>query len=106
MPCGTAVPDSRHQRKAFAGTGKPEQCCQNQQPTVAILDVGRMNHRMRQQARGVDQTIPLLATDLLPRIIAFGIDTGPPFSGLFTLWLSMMQAVGLASRSTCSRHFR
>src|SRR5271165_5090153 len=27
------------------------------------------------------------------------------FSALFTLWLSMMAAVGLASRSACSRHF-
>ena len=27
------------------------------------------------------------------------------FSALFTLWLSTIQAVGLASRSACSRHF-
>ena len=27
------------------------------------------------------------------------------FSALLTLWLSITQAVGLASRSTCSRHF-
>ena len=27
------------------------------------------------------------------------------FSALFTLWLSTMQAVGLASRAACSRHF-
>jgi len=27
------------------------------------------------------------------------------FSALFTLWLSMIQAVGLASRAACSRHF-
>jgi hypothetical protein len=60
---------------------------------------------MHQQARGIDQNMPLLATDFLPRIIPFGIDAGPPFSALFTLWLSMMQAVGLASRPTCSRHF-
>jgi hypothetical protein len=26
------------------------------------------------------------------------------FSALFTLWLSMMAAVALASRSLCSRH--
>ena len=31
-------------------------------------------------------------------------DAGPPFSALFTLWLSMIQAVGLASRSASSRH--
>ena len=28
----------------------------------------------------------------------------PPFFGLFTLWLSIMAAVGLASRCSCSRH--
>ena len=33
-----------------------------------------------------------------------GIDADPPFSALFTLWLSMMAAVGLASRCACSRH--
>jgi hypothetical protein len=27
------------------------------------------------------------------------------FPALLTLWLSITQAVGLASRSTCSRHF-
>ena len=34
----------------------------------------------------------------------FNVDAGPPFSPLFTLWLSMMAAVGLASRRSCSRH--
>jgi hypothetical protein len=28
----------------------------------------------------------------------------PPFSALLTLWLSMIAAVGLASREACSRH--
>jgi hypothetical protein len=31
------------------------------------------------------------------------INGGPPFSALLTLWLSMMAAVGLASRSSFSR---
>src|SRR3981081_1681662 len=39
----------------------------------------------------------LLAFDLLASIIAARIDVAPPFSALFTLWLSMTQAVGLAS---------
>jgi len=43
--------------------------------------------------------------DLFARIIAARIDAAPPFSALFTLWLSMTQAVGLASRSMSSRHF-
>jgi hypothetical protein len=32
-------------------------------------------------------------------------DNTVAFSALFTLWLSTIQAVGLASRSACSRHF-
>ena len=54
-----------------------------------------MDHRMHQQTLGIDHDMPLLATDFLPRIVTFGIDLYPPFSALFTLWLSMMQAVGL-----------
>jgi len=46
----------------------------------------------------------LLALDLFARIIAMRIDADPPFSALFTLWLSMMAAVGLASRSAFLRH--
>jgi hypothetical protein len=38
------------------------------------------------------------------RIKAMRIDTGPPFSALLTLWLSMMAAVGLASCLPRSRH--
>jgi hypothetical protein len=48
--------------------------------------------------------MPLLAFDLLARIVAMRVDASPPFSALFTLWLSMMAAVGLASRCACSRH--
>ena len=63
-----------------------------------------MNDGMEQQTQRVYQNVALLALDLLARIIAMWIDAGPPFSALFTLWLSMMAAVGLASRSACSRH--
>jgi len=45
----------------------------------------------------------LLAFDLFARIIAMRINAGPPFSALFTLWLSIMAALGLASRSAFSR---
>src|SRR5689334_11887218 len=38
--------------------------------------------------------MPLLAGDLLARVIAGRIDPNPPFSVLFTLWLSITQAVG------------
>ena len=60
---------------------------------------------MEQQSYRIDEDMPLLAFDLLARIVAVRIDAGPPFSALLTLWLSITQAVGLASRPACSRHF-
>ena len=63
-----------------------------------------MNDGMKQQTYRVDENMALLALDLFARIVAMRVDAGPPFSALFTLWLSMMAAVGLASRSAFSRH--
>jgi hypothetical protein len=59
---------------------------------------------VQRQSYRIDEDMPLLAFDLLARVVAIGIDAGPPFSALFTLWLSITQAVGLASRPICSRH--
>ena len=81
-----------------------EQGRQKQDTTVAILDIGRMNDGVKQQTQRVYENMAFLALDLLARIIAMRIDVAPPFSALFTLWLSMMAAVGLASRSPFSRH--
>ena len=77
---------------------------QNHDATVAILDIGGRNDGMQQQAERIDQNVPFLAFDQFPSIESMWVDFGPPFSALFTLWLSMMQAVGLASRSSSSRH--
>jgi hypothetical protein len=55
---------------------------------------------MQEQALCIDQNVPLLALDQLGRIKAGRIDARPPFSALFTLWLSM----GLACRAAVSRH--
>jgi hypothetical protein len=60
---------------------------------------------MHQEALRIDENVTLLALDLLARIIAMRIDAEPPFSPDLTLWLSMIAAVGLASRAACSRHF-
>ena len=81
-----------------------EQGGKQQNAAVAILDIGAMDDGMEQQTQRIYENMALLAFDLLARIIAMRIDAGPPFSALFTLWLSMMAAVGLASRSPCSRH--
>ena len=81
-----------------------EQGGKQQNAAVAILDIGAMDDGVEQQTQRIYENMALLAFDLLARIIAMRIDAGPPFSALFTLWLSMMAAVGLASRSPCSRH--
>ena len=83
---------------------QPEHRGEQQDAAVAILDVGGMNNGVQQQAQRIYEKMAFLALDLLARIIARRVDPGPPFSALFTLWLSMMAAVGLASRSLCSRH--
>ena len=82
-----------------------EQRGQQQHSAVAVLDVGSGDQGVQQQPELVDQDVSLLALDQLAGIEAMRIDRRPPFSALFTLWLSMMQAVGLASRAACSRHF-
>ena len=91
-------------KQSFQERIHPEQGRKKQDATVAILDVGGMNDGVEQQAQRIYENMALLALDLFARIIAMRIDAGPPFSALFTLWLSMIAAVGLASRSPCSRH--
>ena len=81
-----------------------EQSAKQQNTAVAVLDVCGMNLGVEQQTQRVYENMALLALDLLARIVAMRIDASPPFSALFTLWLSMMAALGLASRSSFSRH--
>ena len=83
---------------------QPEQRGKQQDAAVAILDIGGMHDGVQQQTQRIYENMALLAFDLLAGIIAVRIDTEPPFSALLTLWLSMIAAVGLASRSPCSRH--
>lgn len=66
---------------------------------VGILDVGGVDDDAQQEAGGVDRDVAFAAPDLLGRIIA----ARPPFSVVLTLWVSMMAAVGLASRPSRSR---
>ena len=83
---------------------KAEQRCHHQHAAVAILDIGGMDEGVHQEALRVDENMPLLALDLLARIVAVRVDARPPFSALFTLWLSMIAAVGEVARSALSRH--
>ena len=72
---------------------------------VAVLDVGGVHDGVDQQALRVDENMPLLALDLLSRVVTRRIDFAPPFSALLTLWLSMIAALGLACLDIASRHF-
>ena len=77
---------------------------ENERRAIAILDIGGMNGGAQQQTKRVYENVALLALDLLSCIVTMRINLRPPFSALFTLWLSMMAAVGLALRSPSSRH--
>ena len=92
-------------RQLVAAAADPAEKGREEQNTaVTILHIRGMHHRMQQQTYRVDQNMPLLPFDLLARVVPGRIDAGPPFSALFTLWLSITQAVGLASRPIASRH--
>ena len=62
-----------------------------------------MNGDGQDQTEGVDEEMAFLAFDLLARVIARRVDARPPFSALFTLWLSITAALGEASRPSKSR---
>ena len=81
-----------------------EQSRHEQRAAVAILNVGGVHDGVHQQALRVDEDMAFLALDLLARIITVRIDVRPPFSALFTLWLSMTAAVGEAAQPARSRH--
>src|SRR5258708_19646840 len=74
-----------------------KQRVQHQAATVAVLDVRRMHDPMQHQAQRIDQDMSLLAFDFLARVVSRRINRGPPFSALFTLWLSITHPVALAS---------
>ena len=72
--------------------------------TIAVLQGCRMDDGVQDQTLRVYKEMALLAFDLFASIEAMGIDAPPPFSALFTLWLSMIAAVGEAARCASSRH--
>ena len=90
-----------HQLAAVASVSPDEsqawessyQFIDDQPRTISVLDIGRMHHHRQQQAHGIYDDVSLSTVDLLTSIIA----TRPPFSVVFTLWLSMIAALGVGS---------
>ncbi len=76
---------------------------EHERGAVAILNAGRVNDDPQRQTVGIDQRVNLAAFDLLAGVITYAAIITPPFSADFTDWLSMIAAVGLASRPLCAR---
>ena len=76
---------------------------EDQSRAVAILHIGGMDDDIQEQAERLDENMPLAAGNLLARIEALRVQRSAPFCAALALWLSMMAAVGLASRPSRSR---
>ena len=62
-----------------------EQRRQHESAAVAILDISGVYDGVHQQAVRIDENVPLLAFDLLSRVVTGRINRRPPFSALLTL---------------------
>ncbi len=76
---------------------------QNKGRRVAILNRSRVDDDPQHQAKLVDQKVTLDPFGCLASVIADRVSPRPPFSADFTLWLSMIAALGLASRPASLR---
>jgi hypothetical protein len=84
--------------------GKAPSCLPQQSlGPIPVLNAGGMDTDGQQKTERVGQDVALAAIDLLARIIPGRVERGPPLTPPFTLWLSMMAVVGLASRPAFSR---
>jgi hypothetical protein len=63
----------------FQERGHPEQGRDNAHAAVTVLNIGRMDDDVKQQAQRIDRDMAFLAADFLARIIAPRIDVGPPW---------------------------
>jgi hypothetical protein len=77
----------------------PHQFRKHQLGSITVLDVGSVDHYRKQQSQGIHHNMALTARHLLARVVA----ARPPFSVVFTDWLSMIAALGVGSRPSISR---
>lgn len=76
---------------------------ENQPRPVAVLNIAGVDDDVQQKAERIDQDVALAPGDLLARVKPLRVKRGAPFCALLALWLSMIAAVGLASRPSRSR---
>src|SRR5215831_7455899 len=71
------------------------ECPERRFGPIAVLEPRRMHHHDEEQPEDIDDDVALTPTDALAAVIA----PGPPFSVVFTVWLSMIPGIHL-SRDT------
>ena len=111
-------PSPRRQPASIGGvspddlqSGEPvQQLHQYQLGPVPVLDAGGMNYCGQKQPSGIRYDVALASGYLLARVAAFARRSfpaseprGAPFSVVFTDWLSIVDALGVASRPTFYR---
>ena len=79
---------------------------QDERATIAILNIRRMDNDPQHQAERIDKDVLLNTLCSLARVIAGFLRFRPPFSADLTVLLSMIAAVGDASRPSVSRKAR
>src|SRR3990172_8251785 len=72
---------------------------QHQLRPVPILNISRVHHYRQQQPQGIHHQMAFASGHFLARVVA----PKPPFSVVLTVWLSMIAALGVGSRSASSR---
>ena len=90
-------------KDAFDEREQSSRSTQQVESPITVLNISGMNDDVQQQAQCVDQDVPLSTFDLLARVVARRIEQSPPFCAPFAVCESMMAAVGLGSRPSCSR---
>jgi len=64
---------------AFDERKRPPRLTQQIAGPVAVLHIGRVDDDAQQQAKRIDEDVPLAARDFLARVIALRVDRGAPF---------------------------
>ena len=75
------------------------QCPQHRFRSITVLEASGMHQHDEEQPQDIDDDVALAPTDALAAVIA----AGPPFSVVFTVWLSMIPALGSRVRPEASR---
>ena len=81
-------PDQLHSGKTSFGPFKQEF------GSISILDIGRMNHNREHEPHRIDKKMSLAPLYFLASIVS----ARPPFSVVFTDWLSTIPALGSSCR--------